>query len=68
MHVLPHTVLLLNFYILLQDGDNINNYVEVGADPANSAARQRLLAEDGCMTEEERAAVIHYIEAPEVKQ
>lgn len=47
---------------LSQDGDNINNYVEVGGDPASAAARKRLMSEDGRMTEEERSSALHFIE------
>lgn len=49
--------------LLAQDGDNINNYVEVGADPASAAARIRLMSEDGRLTEEERSIILHFIEA-----
>ena len=42
----------------LQEGDHTNNYVEVAApsdDPAIVEMRERLLSEDGQLTETERA-------------
>lgn len=53
---------LLILVMSSQDGDNINNYVEVLGDPASTAARARLMAEGGCMTEEERSIVVQFIE------
>ena len=45
----------------VQDGDNINNFVEVLGDPTSAAARQRLIAEDGSMTVDERATMLRII-------
>ena len=42
------------------DGDNINNYIEVMgnmSDPKINAARERLLSEEGQMTDSERHAI-----------
>lgn len=42
------------------DGDNINNYVEVmgnQSDPKINAARERLLSEEGHMTDAERQTI-----------
>ena len=46
-----------------QDGDNINNYVEVQGHPGNAAARNRLLSEDGTLTDEERRILLQKLDA-----
>ena len=46
-----------------QDGDNINNYVEVCGDPGSAVASQRLISENGRTTDSERAKVKAAIEA-----
>jgi len=38
-----------------QDGDTLNNYVEVAGEPGAAAARARLLSEDAPLTADERA-------------
>lgn len=45
---------------LLQDGENLNNYVEVLGDasvPEKAAMRQRLLSEAGTLTGEEKLQI-----------
>lgn len=49
----------------LDDGGNINNYVEVvgnTSDPKVNAARKRLLSEDGMLESEERGAIIKWLQ------
>ena len=49
--------------LLRQDGDNINNYVDVmgdTSDPAVVAARERLLSEGGTLTAPERQRLMKY--------
>ncbi len=44
----------------MQDGDNINNYIEVlgdVSDPDTNRSRDRLLSEGGELTDAERAAL-----------
>ena len=51
----------------LDDGGNINNYVEVvgnTSDPKINAARNRLLSEDGLLESEERGAIIKWLQGP----
>ncbi len=38
-----------------QDGDTLNNYVEVAGEPGAAAARARLLSEEAPLTGDERA-------------
>ena len=50
----------------LDDGGNINNYVEVVGNMSNpkiNAARDRLLSEDGLLESEERGAIIKWLHA-----
>ena len=44
-------------HVFTQDGDNVNNYIEVVgdvSDPRIVEARKRLLSEGGCLTDAER--------------
>ena len=49
----------------LDDGGNINNYVEVVGNVSNATintARDRLLSEDGLLESEERGAIIKWLQ------
>ena len=48
---------------MVQDGDNINNYVEVLGNVTTAAARQRLMSENGNMIADERKTVEQHIES-----
>ena len=44
----------------MQEGEHTNNYVEVDGssrDPVDVAARERMLADDCCITDEERGRI-----------
>lgn len=56
----------LSSCIIAQDGENINNYVEVvgdALDSAISAARARLLSDNGTLTEKERVVLIQKLDS-----